>query len=310
MLKNFFYKLFFGLFFLMSLLPLRVLYFFGSGFYVLLYYITGYRRKVVDENLLNSFPEKSKTEREAIARKYYHYLADLFFETIKMLSISEKELMKRAESVNLNVVTDALNCGKSVIGILGHYGNWELATLRFSMLFEQKRIIVYKPLSNKDEDKLMIRMRSRFGATLVSMKNIARKLIELRHEPTMTVLVGDQTPALAELNYFTNFLNQQTGVFLGTERLAKLNNSLVVFCDISVVKRGYYQCTFVPLFDDPKSTAPYEITQKHVQYLEDVIRQQPEYWLWSHRRWKYKPEDVPGNLVVPEVEQGVLISND
>lgn len=298
MVKIFFYKLLYSLLFILSLLPLQVLHFFASGLYFIIYYIVGYRRKVIDENLMNAFPEKSFIERAAIRKRYYHHLTDLVVESIKMLSATEQEIKKRIETENVELITNAFENGRSVIGILGHYGNWEMSALRFSMLFQQKRIIVYKPLSNPFLDKVTIAMRSRFGATLVSMKSIARKLIEYRGEATMTVMVGDQIPARSELNYFTNFLNQPTGVFLGTEKLAKLSNSLVVFCDIRPVKRGYYKCAFVPLCDEPKSTAPYEITNRHVQYLENVIRQKPEYWLWSHRRWKYKPEDMVGNLAV------------
>lgn len=276
---------------LLSLLPLGVLYGLALCLFILLYYITGYRRAVVDENLRNSFPEKAEAELKAIAKKYYRYLADMVVETLKTLTITKQEILKRVEGVNTELVKDALNSGRSVIGILGHYGNWEMCAQGFSLLFEKRRIIVYKPINNPYVDKMMYRARARFGATLVSMKNIARQLITYRDEPTITVLVGDQTPALNELHYFTNFLNQPTGVYLGAEKLAKITNSLVVFCDIRLVRRGYYTCTFVPLFDKPTATAPYEITKAHVAYLEKVICQQPEYWLWSHRRWKHKPKD-------------------
>ncbi len=287
-----FYRLIVGLLSLLSLLPLGVLYGLALCLFILLYYITGYRRAVVDENLRNSFPEKAEAELKGIAKKYYRYLADMVVETLKTLTIPKHEIIKRVEGVNTELVKDALNSGRSVIGILGHYGNWEMCAQGFSLLFEKRRIIVYKPIHNPYVDQIMFKLRSRFGATLVSMKNIGRQLIAYRDEPTITVLVGDQTPAFNELNYFTNFLNQPTGVYLGAEKLAKMTNSLVVFCDIRLKKRGYYTCTFVPLFDEPTATAPYEITKAHVAYLEKVICQQPEYWLWSHRRWKHKPEDV------------------
>ncbi|MES2277540.1 MAG: lysophospholipid acyltransferase family protein [Bacteroidota bacterium] len=291
-IKKTLFILLLGLLYIISLLPLRILYLIADLLYFLLYYVTGYRRKIIDQNLLNAFPEKTEAERTLIRKKYYRYLADLVVETIKLLTISDKEVVKRVHVPNPELITEAFNQGKSVLGILGHYGNWEMNALRFSQLFDERRIIVYKPLSNNFFNCILIRMRSRFGATLVNMRNILRKLVDHRDERTVTVLVGDQTPARPEIQYFTNFLNQPTAVFLGAEKLAKLTNSMVVFCDIRRLKRGYYQCTFVPLFTEPQSTAPYEITNTHVQYLEGIIRQQPEYWLWSHRRWKFKPEDL------------------
>ncbi len=292
MLKSVCSRAIIGLLYLLSLLPLEVLYCLALCLFVLLYYVTGYRRSVVDENLRKSFPEKAEEELKEIAKKYYRYLADLVVETIKTISIPKHEIIKRVEGINIDLVNEALDGGRSVIGILGHYGNWEMCAQRFSLLFDKTRIIVYKPLNNPQFDKMMLKVRSRFGANLVNTKTIARHLIKHRNEPTITVMVGDQTPALSELQYFTNFLNQPTGVYLGVEKLAKMTNSSVFFCDIRLVKKGYYSCTFVPLFNESALTAPHEITNTHIGYLENVIKHQPEYWLWSHRRWKHKPEDV------------------
>lgn len=292
MIKKAFSVLALGFIYLISLLPFWLLYGIADVIFLLLYYVFRYRRKVIEANLLNSFPEKTAAERRIIRRQYTRYLAGIMMESIKLLTISEKEVIKRVKAPNAQLITDAFANGQSVIGILGHYGNWEMNALRFSQLFNERRIIVYKPLSNKYFDYVMLKMRSKFGATLVSMKNAMRKLVEYRNERTVTVLVGDQTPARPDIKYFTNFLNQPTAVFLGAEKLAKLTNSVVVFCDIRVIKRGYYQCTFVPLFTNPKQTEENEITEAHVQYLEQVIRQQPQYWLWSHRRWKFTPADI------------------
>jgi len=279
-----------GILYLISLLPFRVIYLLSDFIYLVLYHVTKYRRKVVDENLLNAFPEKSPAERGTISKRYYHYLSDLMVESVKLLTISRKEVTKRVRVSNEELITESFGRGQSVIGILGHYGNWEMGALRFSQLFRERRIIVYKPLSNKFFDKVCKKLRSRFGATLVDMKSTLRKLISYKNEPTVTVLVGDQTPAKSEIKYFTNFLNQPTAVFLGVERLAKITNSAVVFCDVRRIKRGFYECNFVPLFADAKKTEEHEITDAHVHYLEEVIKEHPEYWLWSHRRWKHKPE--------------------
>ena len=291
MIKKAFSVLLLGLLYLISLLPFWLLYLISDVIFLLLYHVVKYRRDVVAENLKNAFPEKSQHERDDIAQKFFKYLADLLVESIKLFTISPSEVEKRITISNKEIVTDAFANGKSVIGVLGHYGNWEMGALRFSLLFDEPRMIIYKPLNDKFFDRVFINMRSRFGATLISMRQTLRKLVEYKNERTITVMVGDQTPGGPEATYFTRFLNQPTAVFLGVEKLAKLTDSVVVFCDVRVTKRGQYHCNFVQLFTEPRQTAEHEITNAHVHYLEQVIRHMPQYWLWSHRRWKHKPEE-------------------
>lgn len=283
-----------GIFFLylLSLLPFWFLYLIADFIYVLVYYVAGYRRKVVQENLAKSFPEKSEAERKAIEKQYYQYLADLLVETIKCITMSEKEVKKRMYLTNLPLVQEYLNNNRSVIAAVGHYGNWEWGALRTSFMTDKRRIIIYKPLHDKVSDDLFKKVRSRFGVTLIPMKSTLRKMVEYRNEVSLSVFVSDQTPIREEAHYFTSFLNQPTAVFLGIEKIATLFNSVVVFADIRRVKRGYYQCTFVPLIEEPKKAEGHSITETHVQYLEKVIREEPAYWLWSHRRWKFTPEEL------------------
>jgi KDO2-lipid IV(A) lauroyltransferase len=293
MIKKGFSSLGVGLLYLMSLLPYFILYLLADVLFFLIYYVVHYRRKVVQQNLANAFPEKTLTQRQAIERKYFRFLADLIVETIKLYTLSEKETIKRVEVRDGALLQNAAyRQGKSIIAAVGHYGNWESGCLRMGLVKERKCIIAYKPLSNPTFNHFFLKLRSRFGAIMVPMKSTLRTVVAHRKEVTLTVLAGDQTPSREETNYFTNFLNQPTAVFLGVEKLAKATDSLVVFCDVRRVKRGYYSCTFVPLFDNPKLTAEHEITNAHVQYLEKVIREEPEYWLWSHRRWKFKPDDI------------------
>ncbi|GAA4310973.1 lysophospholipid acyltransferase family protein [Mucilaginibacter gynuensis] len=282
-----------GIFFLylVSLLPFWFLYLISDVIFVLVYHVIGYRRGVVRENLANSFPEKSEAERREIERKFFRYFADLVVETVKCISISEKTILTRMNVLNTELLDEYFGKGKSVIGAVGHYGNWEIAAQRFSFITGERRMIIYKPLSNKIYDDFFIRIRSRFGATLVAMRNTLRKMAEYRKNLSISVLVADQTPVKHEAHYFTTFLNQPTAVFLGVEKVSKMLDAVVIFCDIKRVKRGYYTCTFVPLTETPKATAEYEITELHVKYLESMIRREPQYWLWSHRRWKFKPED-------------------
>ncbi len=284
----------FGTFFLylISLLPFWFLYLISDVLFVILYHITRYRRKVVEENLTNSFPQKSKEERDLIERKYYKYMADLMVETIKSVSMSAKSVHRRMVCTNPEVMEHYFSQGKSIMAAAGHYANWEMACLSFGFLTDNKRVIVYKPQSNEVFTEFFNRTRSRFGATMIPMRQTLRKMIEFKNELTFTVLASDQTPAREDAKYFTTFLNQPTAVFLGIEKLTKVVDCVVIFYRIDVVKRGYYTYTFVPLIEDPKNTKPYEITEAHVKYLDKLINEKPEYWLWSHRRWKIKPEDI------------------
>jgi KDO2-lipid IV(A) lauroyltransferase len=288
-----------GIFFLylLSLLPFWFLYLISDILFVVIYYLVGYRRKVVQENLQNAFPEKTIEERHVIERKFYKYFADLIMETIKTISISPKEVTRRVVPTNPELVHKLLKIDKKLVAVAGHYGNWEMLALAITAITDKKFLIIYKPLTNSVFDKFFIKTRSRFKGIPVAMKMVLRKMVELKDEPFMTVLLGDQTPVKHESTYFTNFLNQPTAVFLGLEKMAKSFDCLVYFCDVRRVKRGYYTYTAVPLVDDAKTAPPHAITKAHVQYLEKVIREEPAYWLWSHRRWKFKPEDIEHAVV-------------
>ena len=278
--------------YLLSLLPFWVLYLLSDLIFVILFHLIKYRRKVVQQNLLNAFPEKTVTERAQIERRFFGYLADLMVEAVKLISISERQLKKHFILNNPELLDAFFSRQKSVLGALGHYGNWEMAAQILAFSTQKKKLFIYKPLENEVFDAFIKKMRSRFGSIPVNMKATLRTLVTLKNEPKFTVFVSDQTPVREETQYFTQFLNQPTAVFLGIEKMAKMTNDPVIFCDIRVVKRGYYSCTFVPLMNEPKLSREHEITDLHVQYLEKVIRQAPAYWLWSHRRWKFKPEDI------------------
>ncbi|MDB4900888.1 MAG: lauroyl acyltransferase [Mucilaginibacter sp.] len=283
--------------YLVSLLPFWFLYLISDILFVILYYITRYRRKVVQENLWNSFPDKSEEARKLIERRYYKYMADLMMETIKSVRMSAKQVRRRIICTNTELMEHYFSREKSIIAAAGHYGNWEMACLSFGFLTDKRRMIVYKPQSNEVFTDFFNKTRSRFGATMISMRQTLRKMIEYKNELTFTVLASDQTPTREDSKYFTTFLNQPTAVFLGIEKLTKVVDCVVIFYKIDLIKRGYYTYTFVPLVEDPKQTKPYEITEIHVKYLESLIIEKPEYWLWSHRRWKIKPEDVGHSVI-------------
>jgi len=276
--------------FLVSLLPFWLLYLLADVLFVTIYHITGYRRKVVQQNMRNSFPDKTSQELASLERKYYKYLADLIVETVKMITISEKEILRRMHLTNPELIESYYNQNKSLIAAVGHYCNWEMCILRFSLIPQYQKIMVYKPLSNKQSDKYYLKVRGRFGVNLVPMKSTLRKLTELRKNLTFTVLAADQTPVRHEAQYHTRFLNQDTFFFEGAEKMSIMFNSTIVFGQIKYLKRGYYEYTFVPMAEAPKATQPHEITNLYVKSLEDMINNEPQYWLWSHRRWKFKPE--------------------
>ena len=274
------------------MLPFWILYLFSDILYLLLFHVVKYRRKVVKLNLKNSFPEKSVADRLDIEKRFYQHLSDLILESIKTLSISPKSMKKRFVFSNLNELTKYFEQGKSVIAVSGHYGNWEWGPLATAYELKEKVLVVYKPLSDKRFDNLINKMRSRFGAILVPMKHTLRKIIEYNTQPHVLVLVGDQTPPREESQYFINFLNQPTAIFLGVEKIAVRTNKPVIYFSINKVKRGYYKCLIKPLVEVPNQTKEFEITNIHTQVLEHIIQKNPEYWLWSHKRWKFSPDNL------------------
>lgn len=278
-----------GLLYGVSILPYWLLYGISDILYYIIYYLVGYRKKVVKENLINSFPEKSAAEIKEITKKFYRYFPDLLVESLKLRTITKKEVVERIELLNLEEVYKHFDKGQSVIGVTSHYGNWELGIHTLSLMTDKPRLVIYKPLSNKIFDAVYNQARTRFGATMVPMKQILRHIVKLRNEVHISIFVADQTPLHQDSDYFMDFLNQDTLVYTGTERIAKMTKSAVVYCHIGrKEKRGYYYCKFTTLVEDPLLYKEHEITQIHNKFAEKMIRENPAYWLWTHRRWKRK----------------------
>jgi Kdo2-lipid IVA lauroyltransferase/acyltransferase len=273
--------------YLISILPFPVFYLFSDFIYFILYKVVGYRKKVVYSNLKNSFPNKSEKELKEIESKFYKYLCDLFLETLKTLTISKNEAIKRCYlNDNSKKIFDELYAQKkSCILVMGHFGNWEWAGNTFSIINQQQLYVIYHPLSNIHFDKLMYNMRTRFGTKLYAMKDTMREMIRNKSEINATAFIADQTPS-PENAYWTTFLNQDTPVFWGTEKIAQKLNYPIVY--VTVNKRGYYEINSEYLVNEPKLTQEGEISELHTRKLEQDILAQPEIWLWSHRRWKHK----------------------
>ena len=281
-----------GVFFLftVSLLPLPLLFFFARLLYYLLYYIIGYRKKVVRENLINSFPEKSLKEIVIIEKKFFRYLADLIFEIIKMSTISKKETLKRVKFTGLELLEQHFKAGESVLACTGHYGNWELGTLALGLNISAKTLVIYKPLSNEIFGLWFDKMRTRYGNVFIAMRQTLRGMATYKNEPTLLCFASDQAPVKHETKYFVDFLHQPTAALLGVEKIAKSTGRPVYYFKVNVVKRGYYEVQVLPMCLHPMAMDEYEITHLHFKFLEDIINEHPQYWLWSHRRWKFKPE--------------------
>lgn len=273
--------------YLLLLLPLPVLYLFSDLVFLLLFHVSGYRRKVVYANLRASFPAKNDAEIHDIARKYYHHMVDVIFETLKLCTISRKELLSRAVFENIDLVNQFKEKGQSFLFVLGHMGNWEWMGPSFSQNDSTKLYALYHPLSNRFFDWFVYRLRTRFGGGLIPMNNLLREMTHLRNEYCAIAFIADQTP-MPEHAYWVDFLNQDTPVFVGIEKIARRFNYPVVY--VSTVKRGRgkYTSTFKLVSQEPKHTADGEITRLHTAMLEQDINQSPSIWLWSHRRWKHK----------------------
>lgn len=281
-LLSFFLRLF-------SYLPFCLLYIISDGLYFLVYYIFRYRRRIVRKNLTESFPEKSEHDIKEIEKKFYSFFTDNMLESLKMFTISRKEMIQRVKFMNVEEVNALIRSGKSVSLFLGHYSNWEW--MSSIPLHIDKNVIgaqIYHKLSNKNMDRLMLYIRERMGAVCVEMRKTARYVNELATENKVCIIgfIADQSPRKKDSRHFLHFLNHNTPVLTGTEKITKHYDFGAFFLDVKRVKRGYYEARFVKMHDNPKSLPDFELTAIYYQMLEKCIRTQPELYLWSHNRFR------------------------
>lgn len=259
----------------------------------LVYHVGRYRRKVVRMNLKNSFPELSLLELKHIERRFYRHFCDNFQETVRVLAMSEKEAEKRMVFVNPEVLTNFAEKGQGVLLVLGHYGNWEYQPFLFLHMLasgNQEGFNVYRPLKNQAFDELMKKIRIHFGGSNVTKNETYRTVVRLRKNGIAGVfgMVSDQSPSAGNLHYWTRFLNQDTSILTGPERMAKQTGFAVVYSDVTKTARGCYQSEFKVISDAPAETAEFEITEKYARMMEATILRDPAFWLWTHKRWKHK----------------------
>lgn len=274
--------------YLLSWLPFPLLYLVSNGLYLLGYHMLGYRKRVVFENLKNSFPEKSPPEIEKTARQFYKHLADVFLETFKLLSISKTELQRRVTFANTELIEKYGQQKQNILIVLGHCGNWEWNGVAFQSLGICQLNGLYHPLSSPFFNWLMLRLRSRFGMGLIPMQSSIREMIKNQNIWNATAFIADQTPSSASQAHWVRFLNQDTAVFIGPERISGKFNLPVVYASVQKKGRGFYHIRFIEISDNSSKTQEGIITETFSRLLEEDIRQQPPFWLWSHRRWKHK----------------------
>lgn len=283
-------KLLIGSLRLLSKLPLGVLYLVSDILFPLIYSVVRYRRKVVRKNLVGSFPDKSLSEIRKIERKFYRYFCDIMMETVRQLSITEPEMRRRMVFTNEEVMMEQLRKGRSALLMTGHYCNWEWG-LSISYYTPEGTAVypVYQRLNNPDFNRYMLQIREHLGGYCVEKEELVRRMYRMRNEGVIGIfgMISDQSPMKKFIRYRMNFLHQDTPVFLGTEQLARKYNYPVFYLDIERRKRGYYECKVVPVSLEPSTTSEHEITNRFMSMLETSIRRQPEFWLWTHNRWKH-----------------------
>lgn len=272
----------------LSFFPLWILYYLSDFLFVMIYHVTGYRKSVVNQNLRNSFPDKSKQEIKEIEKAFFIHLCDMIAESIKLFSISLEELQSRFKIINTEILENYYQQGRSVILVGGHYNNWEIAAMCFDSITPHQAIGIYSPLSNKFFDNQLGRSRTKYGVKIIPKRLVAKTFIMNKDKLTMTIFGADQSPTYSRYVHWTTFLNQETAVHVGAERYAMKYNYPVVFIRIDKVKRGYYEGKLEVLNDNPKNAIAGEITELHTKTLEKIIIEKPQFWLWSHKRWKRK----------------------
>lgn len=290
---KFVYHILFFLLYLLSLLPMRLLYLLSDCLFFPLFHIVKYRRKVVEKQLDECFPEKSMQERRAIERQFYHFFCDYLVEVIKLFSISKKEMMRRMKFVGIEQVREELKDKKFCFLYLGHYCNWEYIASLSYWLPEIHCGQIYHRIYNQAFDELFLKLRGQFGGESILMKDTLRRILTLRNQEKKVMIgfIADQLPKWENMHHWTTFLNHDTSFFIGAERIAKQVDAALYYVDVERVKRGYYQVRFRLMTLHPKEFPDYELTDQYARLLEKSICRQPAYWLWTHKRWKRTKEE-------------------
>lgn len=293
------YKILYSFVWLISLLPLGILYIFSDFIFFLSYYVVKYRRKVVCENLHGALPERTEKEIRKIEKDFYHFFSDYIVETIKLCSISKKEMYRHMEFDGVEDMVKTLKeKGKAFAFIyLAHYGNWEWVSSLTDHIHDIAPSIdgaqIYHPLRNKAFDRLFLKMRGRFGGKSVGMKETLRYVVRNLRAKRTTVIgfIADQAPKWNSIHHWTPFLHHKTPVFTGTEQIGKQVDALIYYAHVERIKRGHYRCTITLITSEAKQHPDFELTDIYFKMLEKSIQDNPSIWLWTHKRWKRSYEE-------------------
>lgn len=283
-----------------SYLPLPILYLFTDFFYLLIITAIPYRKKVIESNLRNSFPDLSPTEIKKLRNKFYRHFTDILAEGVKNLTISKRQLEKRFKVINPELMADLYSKGKSVLLVSGHYNNWEWLITSQNFLFPHQAYGIGMPMTSKFWDAKINARRERFGMKVIHSKNYKEELKKDQESLKAVLVLSDQSPGNSLKSYWMRFLNQETAVLFGTEMMAHELDFAVVNFITKKVKRGYYTVQLAINTESPASCEWGDITESHTKSLENAITAYPENWLWSHKRWK---REVPEDLVKLKKEQ-------
>jgi len=281
------YYIVYGFLYIFSLLPLSVLFLFSDLAYFILYYVAGYRKELVASNLLIAFPEKTEEERRKIAKQFYLNFTDTFIETIKMISISRKELERRSQP-DFEYVNELVKKGKNIHMMAGHQFNWEFAQLLYALNLNAPFVGIYMPVNNKIFDRISFKFRQRYGTILISAKDFKNKMHRVFTKQYILALAADQNPGSPVNAYWMNFFGKPAPFVTGPGKGAVKNNTAVVFVAFEKPKRGHYSFKVIPITENGASHTPEELTLLYKNALEETIRKNPSNYLWSHRRWRHE----------------------
>lgn len=278
---------------LISILPYRLFYLFSDFVYFLVYHVIGYRKKVVRDNLTLVFPEKDKKEIHRIQKEFFKHMCDMFLEMVKTMNLSKEDIKKRYHIINVELMQE-IEKEKSILVPCSHYANWEW-NVSLNLYVKSKGYAVYQKVANKYFDNMIRNFRSKWNTELITTHETVKTVIGNKKNGVKSIygMVSDQSPMVVHAHYWDKFMGVTVPIYNGTEVLARKLDLAVVFLKVSKVKRGFYEAEFIPITLSAKHTAPNEITKKFIELAEQQIKERPEHYLWSHKRWKHRDKVPP-----------------